>query len=98
MKRFLIERSIPGIGAMTADQMRDVATTSNNAVQSLHGQVQWVHSYIAADNTFCVYYAETEDQLREHSRLASIPITRINRVVAVIDPLTAWSLTGGEDD
>ena len=28
---------------------------------------------------------------REHSRLAGFPITRVNEIVTVIDPLTAYS-------
>jgi hypothetical protein len=53
------------------------------------GAVQWVQSYIAADNTFCVYLGEGEDRVREHSRLAGFPIIRVNEIVTVIDPLTA---------
>jgi hypothetical protein len=50
-----------------------------------------VQSYIAADNTFCIYLAESGDRLREHSRLAGFPITKVNEVLTVIDPITAYS-------
>jgi len=50
-----------------------------------------VQSYITADNTFCIYLAESEDRVREHSRLAGFPITNVNEIVTVIDPLTAHS-------
>jgi hypothetical protein len=33
----------------------------------------------------------SEDLIREHSRLAGFPITRVNEVVTVIDPMTAFS-------
>ena len=46
---------------------------------------------VAADNTFCVYLGLSEDLIREHSRLAGFPITRVNEVVTVIDPMTAFS-------
>ena len=91
MKRYLIERHIPGVGSLTPAQYRDLAATSNSAVARLSGSVQWVQSYIAADNTFCVYLGESEDRIREHSRLARFPITRVNEVVTIIDPLTAYS-------
>jgi Protein of unknown function (DUF4242) len=48
-------------------------------------------SYIAADNTFCIYLAESEGRVREHSRLAGFPITNVNEIVTVIDPPTAHS-------
>ena len=91
MKRYLIERHIPGVGSLTPAQYRDLAATSNSAVAKLSGTVQWVQSYIAADNTFCVYLGESEDRIREHSRLAGFPITRVNEVITIIDPLTAYS-------
>lgn len=91
MKRYLIERHIPGVGSLTAAQHRELAATSNAAVAKLAGTVQWVQSYIAADNTFCVYLGESEERVREHSRLAGFPITRVNEIVTVIDPLTAYS-------
>jgi Protein of unknown function (DUF4242) len=91
MKRYLIERHIPGVGSLTPAQYRDLAAGSNAAVAKLAGTVQWVQSYIAADNTFCIYLAESEDRVREHSRLAGFPITRVNETITVIDPLTAYS-------
>jgi len=91
MKRFLIERHIPGVGSLTPAQYKGLAATSNAAIAKLSGTVQWVQSYIAADNTFCIYLADSEASLREHSRLAGFPITRVNETMTVIDPLTAYS-------
>ena len=91
MKRYLVERHIPGVGGLTHEQYKGLAAASNAAVAKLAGTVQWVQSYIAADNTFCVYLADSEDSVREHSRLAGFPITRVNETIVVIDPLTAYS-------
>lgn len=90
MKRYIIERSIEGVGRLSGEQLREVAATSNRAIAKLAGDVQWVQSYIAADNTFCVYLAKDDASLREHSRIAGFPVTRINEVMTVIDPLTAF--------
>jgi len=91
MKRYVIERHIPGVGSLSQPQLKGIAAKSNGAVAQLAGTAQWVQSYVAADNTFCVYLADSEDRLREHSRLAGFPITRVNELVTVIDPLTAYS-------
>lgn len=91
MKRYVIERHIPGVGRLNAAQYKELATTSNAAVAKLGGQVQWMHSHLAADTTFCVYLGLDENVIREHSRLAGFPITRINEIVTVIDPMTAFS-------
>jgi hypothetical protein len=91
MKRYLIERHIPGVGSLGQAELKQLAAASNAAIAKLAGSVQWLHSTIAADNTFCVYLADSEARVREHSRLAGFPITRVNEVVTVIDPLTAYS-------
>lgn len=89
MKRFVIERHIPGVGSLGAAQLKGLAAASNAAVLQLSGAVQWIHSHVAADNTFCVYLGDSEASLREHSRLAGFPITRVNEVITIIDPMTA---------
>lgn len=91
MKRFVIERHIPGVGFLNAAQYKELAATSNAAVAKLSGTVQWVQSHIAADNTFCIYLGDSEERVREHSRLAGFPITRVNEIVTVIDPMTEHS-------
>jgi Protein of unknown function (DUF4242) len=91
MKRYLIERDIPNIGRLTRAQLKDIAATSNSVIYRLGGKVQWVHSYIAGDKTFCVYLAESELLVREHSRLAGFPVTKITEVPTVIDPMSGYS-------
>ena len=91
MTRYLIERDIPGVGSLNRGQLKDLAATSNAAIAKLSGKVQWVQSFIAADKTFCMYLADSEPLVREHSRLAGFPITEVTEVPAVIDPTTAYS-------
>lgn len=91
MKRFVIERHIPGVGSLDPARRKGLAAASNAAVAKLRGQVQWMHSHVAADNTFCVYLGLSEDVIREHSRLAGFPITRVNEIVTVLDPMTEHS-------
>ena len=89
LKRYLIERDIPGIGGMSLVELCGAARASNRAVEELGGAVQWQHSYVAGDHAFCIYVAESEDALRKHAELSGIPVTRIIEVPMIIDPLTA---------
>ena len=73
MKRYVIERHIAGVGSLSPAQLKALAASSNGAVATLAPQVQWIHSHIAADNTFCVYLGDSEATIREHSRLAGFP-------------------------
>ncbi len=91
MKRYLIERDIPNVGGLNRAQLKELAATSNTALSKLTGKGQWMHSYIAADKTFCIYLAENEASVREHSRLAGFPVTKITEILTVIDPMTAAS-------
>jgi len=91
MKRYVIERHIPGVGSLSRVELKALSATSNGAVAKLAPHIQWLHSHIAANNTFCVYLGDSEQRIREHSRLAGFPITRVNEIVTIIDPMTAES-------
>lgn len=58
MHRFVIEREIPSVGSFDRNQLRDASKTSNTALSKLAPRVQWEHSYVADNKTFCVYLAE----------------------------------------
>jgi len=89
LKRYVIERDIPGIGSMSIVELCGAARSSNCALEKLSGSVQWQHSYVAADKTFCIYLATDEDAIRKHTEYSGIPFTRIVEVPQIIDPLTA---------
>lgn len=89
MKRFVIEREIPSVGSFDQDQLRGASQTSNGALAKLAPRVQWEHSYVAADKTFCVYLAEDEAAIHEHAKLSGFPASRITRISSIMDPTTA---------
>ena len=91
MKRFIIEREIPGVGKLDPTQLRDAAAQSNKALAELAGKAQWQHSYVVDDKTFCVYLAENEAAVHEHARLSGFPASRVTEVRSVIEPMTAWA-------
>ncbi|HEV7157161.1 MAG TPA: DUF4242 domain-containing protein [Caulobacteraceae bacterium] len=90
LKRYLIEREIPGIGGMSIVELCGAARASNRAIEQVGGGgIQWMHSYIAGDKTFCIYLAEDEAAIHKHAELSGIPVSRITEVPQIIDPLTA---------
>ncbi|HVP85739.1 MAG TPA: DUF4242 domain-containing protein, partial [Rhizomicrobium sp.] len=89
LKRYMIERDIPGVGAMTRDQLRGAADTSNGALCKLGPAVQWQQSFVAKDKTFCIYLAENEDVIREHAKISGFPANKITEIGGIIDPTTA---------
>ncbi|HLZ75858.1 DUF4242 domain-containing protein [Phenylobacterium sp.] len=89
MKKYVIERAIPGVGQLNGEQLKGAAATSNGALAQLAPKVQWVQSYVAADKTFCIYLAEDEAAIHEHARLSGFPASTITEVTGMIDPTTA---------
>ncbi len=91
MKRYVIERNLPGVGGLNRAQLRDAAATSNGALAKLPGKVQWEHSYVVDDKTFCIYLAENEASVQEHARLSGFPANKVTEVRSIIDPMTAMA-------
>ena len=85
MKRYVIERDLPGVGSMNRDQLKGAANTSNGALAKLSGKAQWQHSYVADNKTFCIYLAESEDAVKEHAKLSGFPASKITEVRNVIE-------------
>lgn len=89
MKKYLIERDIPGIEGLSKDELKGAAKTSNAALAELGPKVQWLESFVVKDKTFCVYMADDESTIREHARLSGFPANKITEVAGVISPATA---------
>ena len=88
MRKFMIERAIPGVGSLDSCQLGEAAKKSNAALAELAPRVQWQHSYVTGERTFCVYLAENEDAIRVHAEKSGFPATKITEITSVIDPST----------
>lgn len=89
MKKFIIERDIPNIGSFDAPQYCQAAEKSNGVLADLGPDIQWVESYVAANQTFCVYLAKDRDIIKKHAELSGFPASRITEIITMIDPTTA---------
>ena len=89
MPKYVIERTMPGAGQMTAGELQAASQTSCDVLQTLGPRIQWVHSYVTADKIFCVYNAPSEALIRTHAEKAGFPADAIAEVKAIIDPTTA---------
>ena len=89
MRRYVIERDLPGAGNLSAEQLQEIARTSNSALDDMGSGIQWEQSYVTADRIYCVYRAEDEQKVREHAKRGGFPCTKVSDVAPVIDPLTA---------
>jgi hypothetical protein len=83
--QFVIEREIPGAGALSETQIRDISLRSLETLKEMGPQIQWLHSYVTEDKVYCVYLAPDENSIREHARRAGIPADRVAAVRRLID-------------
>lgn len=88
MPKYVIERSVPGIGSMTPDQLHEISAKSNAVLAGMDDYIQWVQSYVTEHGLVCVYNAANEELIREHARRGGFPCDQIREVGAVIDPVT----------
>jgi Protein of unknown function (DUF4242) len=86
---FVIERNMPGVGSLGANELKGASQTSCSVLRKLGPNIQWVHSYVTDDKIYCIYRAPSEDMIREHAQTAGFPANSISRVRTVIDPTTA---------
>jgi hypothetical protein len=89
MPKYVIEREIPGAGKLTAEQLKGVSQTSCGVLSKMGPEIQWVHSYVTDDKIYCIYNAPNEEMVLEHAKQGGFPANSINKVSAVIDPITA---------
>ena len=93
MKKYVIEREIPNVGALAGENLRQAAATSNKALAEIGPkQIQWVESYVADNKTFCVYLANDETAIRKHAELSGFPANKITEIGKVFGPKTANEL------
>ena len=89
MRKFIIERDIPEIGSFEAEQLKGAAAQSNEVLAQLAPNIEWSHSYVAENQTFCVYLAKDESYIQKHSELSGFPASRVTEILRMIDPTTA---------
>jgi hypothetical protein len=89
MPKFVIERTIPGAGNLSTEQLQAISQKSCGVLQNLGPQIQWVQSFVTNDKITCVYIAPNADIIREHARLGGFPADSVQEVRAIIDPTTA---------
>ncbi|WP_286237931.1 nickel-binding protein [Neptuniibacter halophilus] len=92
MPKFIIERDIPEIGSADQAALSAAAEKSNSVLSAMQAEqkaIEWQHSYVAGDKTYCVYECASEDLIHEHARRSGFPASTVTEVRNQIDPSTA---------
>lgn len=87
MPQFVIEREISGASRMTDDELRDASLASLEVLRQLGPEIRWIRSFVTDDKIYCIYYSPDETLIREHGRLAGVPVDRVAAVRRILDPV-----------
>jgi len=87
MKKFVVERNLPGAGNLSPKELQAISQISCEVAVQLGKPYYWLQSFITDDKIYCIHIAESEAVVREHARLSKIPINTVSEVKSVIDPL-----------
>jgi hypothetical protein len=94
MRRYIIEREVPGAGNLSQEELANIAQISNEAVASLGVPYTWVNSFVAGDKIYCVHEAEDDETILEHARRGGFPANLVTEVASEFGPHTAGVLAG----
>ena len=89
LNMYVIERDMPGVGKLSADELKGAAQKSCTVLRNLGPDITWLHSYVTGDKLYCVYLAPNEEMVREHAKEGGFPANAVNRVSTIIGPQTA---------
>lgn len=89
MPKYIIEREVPEVEKLKGRDRQAAALKSVRALQEIGTNIQWIHSYISNNKTHCVYLADNEDLIYEHSKRSGFPANKITEVKWVLEPVMA---------
>src|SRR5262245_10477527 len=91
MKKFVIERNLPGAENLSADELEELAHAFCDAASQLEKTYVWLQSFITGDKIYCLVLAENLEVIREHAKAARVPVNIISEVKTIIDPTARTS-------
>lgn len=91
MPKYVIERDLPGAGALGAEELAGISRKSCSVLEELGPKIQWVQSFVTDDKIYCIYIAPNEKMVRDHALQGGFPANSISAVRKIIDPTTAES-------
>jgi hypothetical protein len=88
MKKFIVEREIPGLGNLTEEELQAITRKSNQTLVEMDAPYHWVESFVTGDKMYCVHMAPDEETVREHARRGGFPVNSVAAVLSGINPTT----------
>ena len=92
MKKFIVERNIPGAGDLSPEELQVMAQAWSDAIARFGEPYYWIKSYVGTDKIYCVHIAENAEKVRLLAKQNKFPINTIMEIATIIDPITGYQL------
>ena len=92
MNKYLIKREIKGAFQIPSEKLDEIGQGSESVLIAMRNEgkkIEQEHSYIAGDNVFCVYNAESEDIIKEHAERAGVPANEVTLISSILEHNTS---------
>ncbi len=86
MDRYVIERTLPGAGHLSTEELHDISAKSNEVLAEMGDDVAWVQSYVTDDKLYCVYDATDPALIAEDAKRGGFPCDSVKSVSGMITP------------
>jgi hypothetical protein len=89
MKKYIIERQLPGAGKLSLSELKSIARKSCEALDELEAPYHWIETYVTDNKLYCVHIAPDRETVLEHARRGGFPIDSIAEIRYIMDPTTS---------
>lgn len=89
MKKFIIERVLPGTGKLTPAELKAIAIKSCSVIDDLDASYHWIETYVTDHKLYCIHIAPDRETILEHARQGGFPTDSIAEVISTMDPTTS---------
>ena len=93
MKKFIIKRQMDGAGSIPKNDLNSAGKDSEEILEAMRSEgknIQQEQSYVVGDAIYCVYNADSEELIKEHSERSGAPATEISEVSSIIRHNTSF--------
>jgi len=89
MKKFIIEREVPGAGKLTQEELQAIAEKSCDVVNGLGKPYHWLETFVTDNKLYCVHIAPDQETVIEHAKRGGFPANKVSEVKSMMDPTTS---------
>ena len=88
MNKYLIKREIEGASQIPSEKLEEIGQGSESVLVQMRNEgknIEQEQSYVAGNNVFCVYNADSEAVVKEHAERAGVPANEITLISSVLE-------------